>query len=473
MDEYINLRIVPDVFNRCDAIVVPSIWLENSPLVIHEALQARVPVITADTGGMAELIRDGENGLLFRHRDPASLASKMAMLAADRDLVAQLGRRGYLLSHDGNVPSIDAHVAELVRIYQQLGSASRAATTALDRPQRITFDTNPDDCNLHCVMCEDHSQFSDRRIDRQLTLAPKRQMSIETIERVLQELADAPPKEIVPSTMGEPLLYPRFERIIELCRRHGTKLNLTTNGTFPHLGVDAWAKLILPVGSNVKISLNGTSKAIQEQIMVGTNSDRILENLAAFGQTRDCLAAIGGNYCSLTLQATFMERNLPELPGIVQLAARLNYDRVKGHHLWAHFAEIRDQDLRRTPESIRRWNKIAARCREIAAMERRPNGSIVKLVNFDDLNPELGHTVSPESMCPFLGKEVWINHAGRFDPCCAPDDKRCTLGDFGNVTEQGFLKLWTSRSYRELVDNYRERPLCKTCLMRQRPAGKE
>ena len=38
------------VFNRVDAIVVPSVWVENSPLVIHEAQQARVPVITAATG---------------------------------------------------------------------------------------------------------------------------------------------------------------------------------------------------------------------------------------------------------------------------------------------------------------------------------------------------------------------------------------------------------------------------------------
>ena len=42
MEEYRNQDIVSDVFNRCDAIVVPSIWAENSPLVIHEALQARV-----------------------------------------------------------------------------------------------------------------------------------------------------------------------------------------------------------------------------------------------------------------------------------------------------------------------------------------------------------------------------------------------------------------------------------------------
>jgi glycosyltransferase involved in cell wall biosynthesis len=43
LPEYKNQEIVRDVFDRCDAIVVPSVWVENSPLVIHEAQQARVP----------------------------------------------------------------------------------------------------------------------------------------------------------------------------------------------------------------------------------------------------------------------------------------------------------------------------------------------------------------------------------------------------------------------------------------------
>jgi glycosyltransferase involved in cell wall biosynthesis len=68
---------VPEVLNRVDAIVVPSIWEENSPLVIHEAQQARVPVITADVGGMAEYVRHEHNGLLFRHRNAGSLATQM------------------------------------------------------------------------------------------------------------------------------------------------------------------------------------------------------------------------------------------------------------------------------------------------------------------------------------------------------------------------------------------------------------
>ena len=62
--------------------MVPSVWAENSPLVIHEVLQARVPVITADYGGMAEYVHHERNGLLFAHRDPASLAQQMQRLGS-------------------------------------------------------------------------------------------------------------------------------------------------------------------------------------------------------------------------------------------------------------------------------------------------------------------------------------------------------------------------------------------------------
>ncbi len=120
MGEYRNQDIVADVFNRCDAIVVPSIWAENSPLVIHEALQARVPVITADYGGMAEYVHHGQNGLLFSHRDPGSLARQMQRLADDPELAERLGRRGYVQSDDGNVPDMVEHSLAVEGIYESL-----------------------------------------------------------------------------------------------------------------------------------------------------------------------------------------------------------------------------------------------------------------------------------------------------------------------------------------------------------------
>ena len=120
MGEYRNQDIVPDVFNRCDAIVVPSIWAENSPLVIHEAQQARVPVITADYGGKAENVHHEENGLLFTHRDPRSLARQMQRLADDPELAMWLGSRGYLQSADGDVPDMLDHALAVDEIYTKL-----------------------------------------------------------------------------------------------------------------------------------------------------------------------------------------------------------------------------------------------------------------------------------------------------------------------------------------------------------------
>ena len=120
MGEYENPAIVPDVFDRCDAIVVPSIWAENSPLVIHEALQARVPVITADYGGMAEYVHHEENGLLFAHRSPDSLAQQMQRLADDPELARRLGSRGYLQSEHGNVPNMLDHSMAVEQIYELL-----------------------------------------------------------------------------------------------------------------------------------------------------------------------------------------------------------------------------------------------------------------------------------------------------------------------------------------------------------------
>ena len=118
LSEYRNQAIVHDVFNRVDAIVVPSIWVENSPLVIHESLQARVPVITADVGGMAEYVHHEVNGLCFRHRNPQDLAAQMQRLLDNPAWSAQLGQRGYAQSESGDIPDLAQHVAAIEGVYR-------------------------------------------------------------------------------------------------------------------------------------------------------------------------------------------------------------------------------------------------------------------------------------------------------------------------------------------------------------------
>ena len=120
LPEYENEQIVRDVFNHCDCIVVPSIWDENSPLVIHEAQQCGVPVITANHGGMGEYVVDGENGLTFAHRDASSLADTMLRAINNPDGLRDLGRRGYLYSDDGQIPSKEKHALAVLNHYERL-----------------------------------------------------------------------------------------------------------------------------------------------------------------------------------------------------------------------------------------------------------------------------------------------------------------------------------------------------------------
>jgi len=103
-----------------DWVVVPSIWWENSPLVIQEAFFHGRPVICSDIGGMAEKVTDGVNGLHFRAGDAASLASVMRRAASSPTLWNRL-RRGIK-----GVATIEDHVASLERIYQSILAVRRA-----------------------------------------------------------------------------------------------------------------------------------------------------------------------------------------------------------------------------------------------------------------------------------------------------------------------------------------------------------
>ena len=468
LPEYRNQSIVEDVFNRVDAIVVPSIWAENSPLVIHEAQQARVPVIAADAGGMAEYVRHEINGLQFEHRSHRALARQMQQFVDDPDLARRLGLRGYIFSDNGDVPAIEDHIGEVERLYEQVlrrRDSARVETGA--GPWRITFDTNPDTCNMRCVMCEEHSPHSALQAARRREGKPRRLMPIELIRRVVADAAKDGLREVIPSTMGEPLLYEHFEDILAICAQHGVRLNLTTNGTFPRLGAKAWAERIVPVASDVKISWNGASKATQETIMLGSIWEKALANVRAFIAVRDAHAADGGNRCRMTFQLTFLEANVGELADIVRLAVELGVDRVKGHHLWAHFNEIEDQSMRRGPDAIRRWNEAVLAAREAASERPLSNGRYVLLENLSPLAEGAKDDLAPGGPCPFLGREAWVSALGRFDPCCAPDALRRSLGDFGNLHERRLTDIWNGERYRTLVATYRSRDLCLGCNMRK------
>ena len=69
---------VAEIMASLDLLVVPSLWWENSPLTIHEAALAGIPVVASDLGGMAEYVKPGVTGLLTRAGDVADLRTRIS-----------------------------------------------------------------------------------------------------------------------------------------------------------------------------------------------------------------------------------------------------------------------------------------------------------------------------------------------------------------------------------------------------------
>ena len=69
---------VADALAEIDLLVVPSIWYENSPLIILEALATRTPLAVSDLGGMAELVQPGHTGFRFEMGSSEALAKVLA-----------------------------------------------------------------------------------------------------------------------------------------------------------------------------------------------------------------------------------------------------------------------------------------------------------------------------------------------------------------------------------------------------------
>jgi len=333
---------------------------------------------------------------------------------------------------------------------------------------RLTLDTNPEDCNLRCIMCEEHSRYSNFKKELFETSGIKaRRMPSEWINKIFQEAKDLGVKEIIPSTMGEPLLYKDIDKFFDLAKEYDIKINLTTNGTFPNKTIKQWAELIIPVTIDTKISLNGASKYVAESIMQGLNYEEQISNIKSFIEFRDSHYKKTGFYSRVTLQLTFLQSNMYQLPEIVQLAASLGIDRIKGHHLWAHFAEIRELSFKKNKESIAEWNSIVDKANDAVEAFRKPNGEKILLQQIDYLN-ETETSLIPESYtCPFLGKELWVSATGKVSPCCAPDKERNSLGDFGNYQNKTFTEVLNSEVYKDLITNYKQKPLCQACVMRK------
>lgn len=214
--------------------------------------------------------------------------------------------------------------------------------------RRITLLTNPDVCNLHCPLCflnqralhncnarsaensngdcpPDNGRERFFYCNKERRAFGMGEMSFEVARAVIEKYAaerDVSGKrllrEVIPSTMGEPLLYSHFDELLKFCDSLGLPLNLTTNGTFPgKWGSDAAIELLLHSCSDIKVSylaseqFDGWKANVEKLVRV---RDRLRENARC---------------ATISLQVTLHKKNLQDVPEIMSWASAIGVDRIK------------------------------------------------------------------------------------------------------------------------------------------------
>jgi radical SAM protein with 4Fe4S-binding SPASM domain len=286
---------------------------------------------------------------------------------------------------------------------------------------------------------------------------------------VLDERRGSALREVIPSTMGEPLLWAGMDALLDRCAAQGLVVNLTTNGTFPGRGAAAWAARLVPVASDVKLSWNGATAGTAARVMPGLALDEAVANVRALVAARDAHAHAGGRRCGVGFQVTAQEANVAELADIVRLAASLGVDRVKLNHVQPRLPGLEAVSLRRSAAAIRRWNRAASAARAAAAEARLPSGAPLRLENAVEL-AEDPTDPAPRGPCRFAGREAWVHPDGRFAPCPHPAAARGELCELGSVADRTLGELWDGARFRAFVEGHEDHPVCRECPLR-RPGG--
>ena len=104
-------------YRETDIYCLPSVWPENQPVSITEAMACGIPVVASDLGGNRELVRDGETGYLFPAGDADALAAKLTALCEDAALRRRMGEAGKAIMAQAG---LDRQAARLAGLYDTL-----------------------------------------------------------------------------------------------------------------------------------------------------------------------------------------------------------------------------------------------------------------------------------------------------------------------------------------------------------------
>ncbi len=308
-------------------------------------------------------------------------------------------------------------------------------------------------CNSKCVTCP-------------ITFSPHenaKQLSLEEFKILIDQLPDL--RRAVMQGIGEPLLNRQLAPMIRHLKTRGVYVVFNTNAAL--LTHRRQAELIESGLDELRVSVDGSTPETYLKVRGIPAFDRVVENVAAMVRLQRELEV-----CTpcVSFWVTGMRENLPELPGVIDLAARIGVEEVylqrmvfgfNGDSMARADESIYDRQYRQQAEAIideaeRRATAQGVRFRGAGALS--PRESIVDRKPLDE----------PWRECSRPLRLAYVTAQGTALPCCiAPfTDAPYESITLGNVLRDGVAAVWTGERYRTFRDRlYSSSPplACQNC----------
>jgi len=332
-------------------------------------------------------------------------------------------------------------------VNRELASAEKQLRCARPRslPAYLTVDTTWH-CNLACPRC-----FREFMPGNPNTIPDMSRAHVEEMIATLFPVAET----INLSSVGEPLLSPHLETILEACRRHVVALSLTTNGTA--LGRPGLLERLGPLLHRIEVSIDSLRPDVFAWLRAGTSLEVVLGNLRALGELR---RGRPHPRFGLGVSMTLFRENLAEVPEMLKLVAEVGGSFLKAEIGVILGAKDVDSSILRCPEA---YERVRARAgRQAAAL-----GLSLWMRPLDGRREAPGQEAPLRyGICDFLYLNANISSEGQVKPCFTPP---LPEGD-PSLAAATLRERWTSPGMRRLRrdhDSARAPHNCRRCYVIQ------
>ena len=309
-------------------------------------------------------------------------------------------------------------------------------TRVASLPCYLAIDTTSK-CNLECKMC--FRSF----VDTDYNAVP------DLPETVLDRLID----ELFPtaltlnlSTLGEPLMSPYIDKIVDACIEYQIFLSLTTNGTM--MRGDDFIKKLASVLHHIEISVDSLRPERFKAFRSGASFRKVLNNAAKLGAIRRDLLEPKFN---LGISMTLFQENLEELPEVLDAVADLGGNFVKADIGVVFSKKDLPQSVLGCPERYNEMYEIAqdkARAAGLNLMMRAPFTETrdAKAVKY--------------GLCDYLYLSAVVKSDGTLSPCY--------FGPASLGLDDTFRSRWNHEVMQQLRNDHdtsRGHALCQSCYV--------